>query len=180
MRQLIVSVSILLLLLYSCKQSSNKAKNNNDSFLGSWKMVAEQEVDSTGRINRQDTKVSGLLVYTPEGKMSVQLLYNGTRKHILTDSIMNYDGVSNSIGLGANTWTSEQAKTFIDTYDAYFGDYSIDWQNSIVTHVITGNLRPEKIGTIYKRRFNLNGDTLFLRDTKPDMKWRIVWVRNRK
>ena len=74
---------------------------------------------------------------------------------------MNNDGISSHLGLGFNTWSREQAGTIIDTYDAYFGDYSIDWKDQIVTHTMTGNLRPEKSGTIYKRRFQLRNDSLF-------------------
>ncbi len=112
--------------------------------------------------------------------MSVQLLWHGTRGKVITDTIMNNDGISYGTGLGSNTWTIDQARTIIDTYDSYFGDYSVDWDNHSVTHTITGDLRPEKTGTKYKRNFQLKGDTLFLRSTEPKMKWQIAWVRNKK
>ena len=92
---------------------------------------------------------------------------------------MNNDGISSGLGLGFNTWSTEQARTIIDTYDAYFGDYSIDWNDQIVTHTMTGNLRPEKSGTIYKRRFQLSNDTLYLRDAKPNQYWQVVWVKTK-
>jgi hypothetical protein len=44
---------------------------------------------------------------------------------------MNGDGASSHLGLGFNTWSIEQARTIIDTYDAYFGDYSIDWKDRL-------------------------------------------------
>ena len=109
--------------------------------------------------------------------MSAQLVWNGTRNQIMSDTIMNHDGISYGTGLGINTWTREQARTIIDTYDAYFGDYVIDWKNQVITHSITGNLRPEKPGTIYKRRFQLKGDTLLLRSTDSKMKWQVAWVK---
>ncbi len=96
----------------------------------------------------------------------------------MNDSIMSYyDGVSYGTGFGKNTWTVEQARTIIDTYDAYFGDYTIDRENQVITHVVTGNLRPEKIGKTYNRKFQLKGDTLLLRDTNLAMYWQAAWVR---
>jgi len=179
MRTLLFSIFILPFILYSCKQSSNKAKNDNEPLLGSWRFVEEQELDSNGAVINRYTNVEGLLIYSPDGKMNVQLLYKGTRQRIITDTIMNNDGMSSHLGLGFNTWPTEQARTIIDTYDAYFGDYSIDWKEQVVTHTMTGNLRPEKSGTIYKRRFQLRNDTLFLRDAKPNQYWQVIWVKNK-
>lgn len=177
MRLVQFSIFILPFFFCSCQQSSTK--HNNEPFLGSWRFVEEQELDSTGAVINRDTNVDGLLIYSPEGKMNVQLLWKETRRKILTDTIMNNDGVSSHLGLGFNTWSTEQARTIIDTYDAYFGDYSVDWDNQIVTHTMAGNLRPEKSGTIYKRRFQLENDTLFLRDAKPNQYWQVVWVKNK-
>jgi hypothetical protein len=179
MRSLLFLFFILSFFFYSCNHYSNKPNNNNESLLGSWRFVEEQELDSTDSVISRDTNVDGLLIYAPEGKMNVQLLYKGTRQEIITDTIMNNDGVSSHLGLGFNSWSREQARTIIDTYDAYFGDYSIDWKDQIVTHTMTGNLRPEKSGTIYKRRFQLKNDTLFLRDAKPNQYWQVVWVKNK-
>lgn len=184
MRTLLFSIFILPFFFCSCKQSSNKAKNDNEQLLGSWRFVEEQELDSTGAVINRDTNVNGLLIYAPEGKMSAQLLWKGTRQKIITDTIMNSDGIASHLGLGFNTWSTEQARTIIDTYDAYFGDYSIapiaiGGKDQIVTHTMAGNLRPEKSGTIYKRRFQLRNDTLFLRDAKPNQYWQVVWVKNK-
>ncbi len=95
----------------------------------------------------------------------------------MTDTIMNGDGVSFGAGLGFNTWTFAQTRTIIDTYDAYFGDYTIDTEKSIVTHIVTANLRPEKNDVIYRRKFAVSNDTLFLRSTDPAMKWQMAWVK---
>jgi hypothetical protein len=178
MRPFLFSMFIITPFFYSCKQS-NKQENGNEAFLGSWRFVEEHELDSTGAVINRDTNVDGLLIYAPEGKMNVQLLYKGTRSKIIGDTIMNHDGVSSHLGLGFNTWSIEQARTIIDTYDAYFGDYSVDWKDQIVTHTMTGNLRPEKSGTIYKRQFQLRNDTLYLRDAKPNQYWQVVWVKNK-
>ena len=179
MRTFLFSTIILLTLCISCSETSNKKADNTNLLLGSWRFAEEQELDSNDAVINRDTNVDGLLIYAPDGKMNVQLLYTGKRQKIMNDTIMNGDGTSMHLGLGSNTWSTEETRTMIDTYDAYFGDYSIDWQNKIVTHTMSGNLRPEKKGTVYKRKFQLDHDTLLLRDAKPGQYWRVVWIRNK-
>jgi hypothetical protein len=174
----LLSIVCLPILLHACNPSGPIAENQKVVLTGSWKFVADQELDSNNRVVKEDTTVDGLLIYTADGKMSVQLLWQGTRRPILTDSIMNQDGISSGLGLGTNTWTSDQARLIIDTYDAYFGNYIVDWKDNIVTHVIDGTLRPEKTGTTYRRIFAVTDDTLLLRSTDPSKKWQAKWVRN--
>jgi len=179
MRTFLFLTIILLTLCISCSETSSKTADDTNPLLGSWRFVEEQELDSNDAVIDRDTNVDGILIYAPDGKMNVQLLYAGKRQKIMNDTIMNNDGASMHLGLGSNTWSIEETRTMIDTYDAYFGDYSIDWQNKIITHTMSGNLRPEKKGTVYKRRFQLDHDTLLLRDAKPGQYWRVVWVRNK-
>ena len=173
---------IVIVTIQSC-QTANQKEDNNDNFLiGSWKFIADQELDNKNQVKNEDINVRGLLIYTVDRKMSVQLLWLGSRTSLVNDTIMNQDGKSFGIGLGNNSWTLEQSRKIIDTYDAYFGDYSVDWKNKIITHAISGNLRPEKEATSYKRAFQINGDTLFLRSADPDpnMKWQTKWIRSNR
>ncbi len=175
----LVYLLICMGMFQSCQTSPQKEVKENPSFTGSWKFVADQEIDNNNQVKNEDTNVRGLLIYTDEGKMSVQLLWHGSRASMLTDSIMNQDGKATGVGMGNNTWTPDQARKIIDTYDAYFGDYSVDWSNHIVTHTISANLRPEKEGAVYKRAYNLVGDTLYLRSADPDttMRWQTKWIK---
>lgn len=179
MRTILFFILFFAVIFISCNETASKAMNNENPLLGSWRFVEEQELDSNDVVIHRDTNVDGLLIYAPDGKMNVQLLYTGTRQKIMNDTIMNKDGISSHLGLGSNNWSTEEARTIIDTYDAYFGEYSVDWENHIVTHVMSGNLRPEKKGTVYKRRLQLNNDTLLLTDAKPGQHWRVVWVKNK-
>jgi hypothetical protein len=56
------------------------------------------------------------------------------------------------LSVGTNTWTPGQNARFVDTYDAYFGKYEIDWDSQSLTHTLQANLRPEKkTNTIQKK-----------------------------
>jgi hypothetical protein len=162
--------ALMLLLLLSCQ-------NEKPPHIGTWEFIADQVVDSEGNVIEQDTAVSGILIYTKDGYMSVQLLWNNVRQPIMSDSIMQNDGNSTGLGIGQNTWTPEQDNVLIDSYDAYFGKYSVDSAEGIVTHKINGNMRPEKALTEYRRKFLIKGDTLFLRSVDPKFKWQTVWVK---
>lgn len=171
---------ILLIGMQSCNTVTTKPGNENENKLaGSWKVVADQLLDSSYHVIDQDTNIAGLIIYMPDGKMSAQILWKGIRSPIMTDSIMQHDNAATAtLGLGFNTWTFEQTRKLIDTYDSYFGNYTVDWKTNIVTHIMTGNLRPEKEGTVYKRIFKLKGDSLFLRSKDPASRWQVACVRN--
>jgi hypothetical protein len=152
-------------------------KNSHD-LAGTWNFVADQEIDNSGRVIKEDRDVRGQLIYTEDGYMSVHLLWIGRRQPIMSDSIAKYDGFPAGLGLGENTWTSEQRGVIIDTYDGYFGRYEVDWENGIVTHIADGDMRPQS-ELQYKRKFVLKGDTLFLRGVDLGLRWQVLWVRKK-
>src|SRR5258705_3369027 len=180
MKSLLFALFIYCVYVQSCKAADKKEGENDNPLTGSWNFIADQEIDSAGHVISQDTSVNGLLIYAPDGKMSIQALWKGTRASIINDSIMKQDGSSQGLGLGSNSWSVDQARKIIDTYDAYFGDYSIDKNKNEVTHTISGNLRPEQLGSSYTRSFRIEGDTLFFRSTYKDMKWQTAWLKNKK
>ena len=176
----LLSAITLLIFISSCHTTTNKpAAESENKLAGSWKFIADQLLDSAGLVIKQDTAVTGLLIYTPDGKVSVQFLWKGTRVPVLNDTLMSKDGKSNGLGLGFNTWNIEQARTMIDTYDAYFGEYEVDWTAGTVNHTVKGSLRPEKEGTVHRRIFQLKGDSLFLKSADPTNRWRAACVKNK-
>ena len=179
MKSLFIILLFSSFFLLSCNKADKKKTENTNPLIGSWNFIADQELDNAGKVSNQDTAVTGLLIYSPDGKMSAQLLWKGTRAPIINDTIMNQDGMPLSLGLGNNSWSLDQARKLIDTYSAYFGDYSVDTSKHWVTHTITGNLRPEKAGSSYPLLFRIKGDSLFLRSTHTDLRWQTTWIRNK-
>ncbi|MDB5249558.1 MAG: hypothetical protein JWQ40_3952 [Segetibacter sp.] len=71
----------------------------------------------------------------------------------------------------------------LDLYDyswnyafGYFGTYSIDHKNSIITHHVNGGTVPYFINTDQPRQFKLKGDTLII-GMGDFKKWRRVLVK---
>ncbi|MBX2898431.1 MAG: lipocalin-like domain-containing protein [Cyclobacteriaceae bacterium] len=152
-------------------------KNEDSLLVGTWKLISDQQISTSGKVVNQDVNVDGQLTYTAFGKMSVQLIWFSPRDVMMYDSVMNFDGVSVGVGPGTNTWTCDENRLWVDTYDAYFGEYEIDTKLKVVTHKISGNLRPEQLGIVYKRLYTIRGDTLFLKSAAPTAHWQTVWLK---
>jgi hypothetical protein len=142
--------------------------------VGTWEAVEDQGLGPDGAVVARDTTVVGMLVYTPEGRMAVQLMYH-ERPAVSTAN----DVASTGVGLGQIRWEPDAARAAIDTYDAYFGTYEVDSERNVVTHVIVGELRPPGVGARYGRGFEFRGDELWLTPEDPSEGWRVVWRRVR-
>jgi hypothetical protein len=72
--------------------------------------------------------------------------------------------------------TAEHALAAYNAYVAYFGTYSVDAKNHIVTHHVEGSLAPEFTDTDQPRPFSVTGDHLEIGDHQT---WRRVLERVR-
>jgi len=79
---------ILLTGIQSCKMTPAANNKTENKLIGSWKMVADQLLDNSYNVINQDTSVAGLIIYSPDGKMSAQLLWKGIRAPVMNDTIM--------------------------------------------------------------------------------------------
>jgi len=148
--------------------SNHQADRAAYSLVGTWSAQAEETVDSAGRTVFSNP-ATGLLVYTPEGRVAVQIV-------VLPRPVVSAvpEGPGN-----VNAWDAEQAHKVIETYDAYFGTYEVDEVNHTVTHHVQGELRPNLDGAAFRRRYQIDGDRLTLRSTDPRETWQVLWKRVR-
>ena len=135
---------------------------------GSWNLVAWRRIQEDGSITYPlGEDVIGILIYTPDAKMAVQLLAKN-RPAIPTDNALGGD-----VGPRAAAYS---------TCLAYFGSYRVEGDQ--IVHQIEGSLFPNWSGTVQARPLALDGDELVLRT--PPTKTptgtvvnEIAWVRNR-
>jgi hypothetical protein len=127
---------------------------------------AEETIDSAGRTVTSNP-ATGMIVYTPEGRMAVQIM-------VLPRPVVPAapEGPGN-----VDAWDPGQVRKVVETYDAYFGTYEVDALNHIVTHHVQGELRPNLDGSAFRRRYQVKGDRLTLSSTDPRETWRVVWER---
>jgi hypothetical protein len=151
----------LLLFLYSCRNAQSKGSNENietkittaNPLAGTWRLVEFADLDTlTGKwINRYGKNPRGYFTYTKTNILNL---------NISTDTPLKISEDS-SKKVNVNLFDNIQNVSF-----GYFGTYSLDLENSIVTHHVKGGGVPWYIDTDQPRPFILKGDTLIITNHK--------------
>jgi Lipocalin-like domain len=122
-----------------------------DRFVGGWRLAWLEEEGADGKVHRADC--TGLLVYTRDGHMSVQVMYRNPQA-------------------GANAAPVQYAQ---GGYEASFGTYETDESAHTFTFHVEGALVRTLIGKDLPRAFELSGKQLIVKSTHPDEHWRVAW-----
>jgi len=122
-----------------------------ERFIGAWRLAWLEEEGVDGKIYRADC--TGLLVYTRDGHMSVQVMYRNPPA-------------------GANAAPVQYAQ---GGYEASFGTYEIDEHAHNFTFHVEGALVRTLIGKDLTRVFELSGKQLIVKSSSPDEHWRVAW-----
>jgi hypothetical protein len=122
-------------------------------FVGAWRLAWLEEEGADGKIHRADC--TGLLVYTRDGHMSVQVMYRNPQS-------------------GASAAPAQYAQ---GGYEASFGTYDIDEGKHTFTFHVEGALVRTLIGKELPRAFELSGKQLVVKSTHPEEHWRVAWER---
>jgi len=122
-----------------------------DRFVGAWRLVWLEEQGADGKIHRADC--TGLLAYTRDGHMSVQVMYRNPQA-------------------GASAAPVQYAQ---GGYEASFGTYQIDESTHTFTFHVEGALVRSLIGKDLPRAFELSGKQLIVKSTYPEEHWRVAW-----
>ena len=116
---------------------------------GAWHLVTIEQPDASGAM--KTARVDGLLVFTRDGQMAVQVR-NLEPEH-----------VDNAYSSGG--------------YEASFGRITLDSAKSIFVYRVEGALVRELIGQDLPRAYSFVEDRLILTSTLDDEKWRVIWRR---
>jgi len=120
-------------------------------FVGAWQLAWLEEEGADGKIHRADC--TGLLVYTRDGHMSVQVMYRNPLA-------------------GTNAAPVQYAQ---GGYEASFGRYEIDERAHIFTYHVEGALVRSLIGKDLTRVYDFSGKQLIVKSSSPDEHWRAAW-----
>jgi len=121
-------------------------------FIGAWRLVSLEEPDANGKIHKPDC--TGLLLYTRDGHVSVQVMYRSQQAGTTTGPVQYAQG----------------------GYEASFGTYRIDDADTFTFHV-EGALVRGLIGKDLKRVYELSGNQLIVKSPDPNEHWQAVWER---
>jgi len=133
--------------------SQERADNQGilDRLNGAWRLVWLEEPDADGKVHRADC--TGLLVYTRDGHMSVQVMYRNPHT-------------------GGQAGLVQYAQ---GGYEASFGTYQINENAHTFTFHVEGAMVRTLIGKDLPRVFELSGNQLIVKSTNPDEHWRVAW-----
>ena len=133
-----------------------------EQLIGAWDLVSWFDIRSGVDENERPSGDIGKLIYTADGHVSAQIV----RKH--PARFQHEDWRRASDAEIASAWAA---------YFGYFGTYSVDTENQLITHHIEGAFFPNLTGTDQVRRYCFEGSQLIL---DADTAWgciRVIWER---
>lgn len=134
-------------------QSATKVGDHTpvkDRLIGAWHLA--RIVGPDGNPVEADLPV-GMLLYTRDGHMSVQLMYPRSPNSVSNEYVLN-------------------------GYEASFGSYDVDEATNTLTHHVQGSVtRDLLVGKDLPRIFKFDGDGhLIIRSASADEHWAVTWV----
>lgn len=115
---------------------------------GTWKLVSAEARQADGTVNRiYGEKPCGVIIYDTAGNVSVNLMRSDRPTFSVADKALS---------------TPEEAKSALETYEAYFGTYEVDTTQHRVIHHVEGSLLPNWTGSDQIRFYELSDDRLIL------------------
>jgi Lipocalin-like domain len=144
--------AILLLSFGSVSGQAQSGITDRDHFVGAWRLIELDQPGSDGKLNK--IECSGLFVFTRDGHLSVQ--------------VMDRESKPQSSSAGPEQYSQ-------GGYEASYGSYVVDEQARTFTFHVEGALVRTLIGKDLPRSYELSGNRLIVRSTRPDEHWRVIW-----
>ena len=121
-----------------------------DRLIGAWRLAWLEESDANGEVHKPDC--IGLLVYTRDGHMSVQVMYRNPQP-----------------GTNAPVQYAQGG------YEASYGTYEIDGGAHTFTFHVEGALVRTLVGKDLMRVFEFSGNQLIVKSSNSNEHWRVAW-----
>jgi hypothetical protein len=124
---------------------------DRDRFVGAWRLVWLEELGADGNVHKADC--TGMLVFTREGRVSVQVMYRTPQVAATAGPVQYAQG----------------------GYEATFGRYEVDERTRTFTYHVEGGLVRGLIGKDLTRVYELTGNQLIVKSSDPAERWRVAW-----
>ena len=145
-------LSLFLVLSAVAQAPSNQTVHSDrERLAGAWRLVKIEAPGPDGKTS-PGPQPMGMLIYTKDGHMSVQLMYPGTAL--------------------SNEYVAQG-------YEASFGSYDLDESRHLVTHHVQVSVtRNRLVGRDLPRRFQFTPDGhLLIRSAQPEEHWSVTWQK---
>jgi hypothetical protein len=128
------------------RDNGNVSVEDRQRFIGAWRLASLEEEGADGNVHRADC--TGLLVYAPDGHMSVQVMYRDQQ----TGSAYAQGG-----------------------YEASYGTYRVDEAAHTFAFRVEGALVRTLIGKDLTRAYEFSGNQLIVKSVNPNEHWKVAW-----
>lgn len=132
---------------------SGSQDRDQDRLVGGWRLVWLEEPTANGTVERVDC--TGMLVFTRDGHMSVQVMYRNPQQATSTAPVQYAQG----------------------GYEASFGGYQVDEAAHKFTFRVEGALVRSLVGQDLTRVYALSGTQLIVKPASPNEHWRVAWAK---
>lgn len=151
-------LGLLSILSTSC--ASPSAQTN--PFVGTWKLISLERHNADGTLVTGVNPVggvdpTGIVMYDAAGHVSLQIMPSGRARTP-----------------GSPALTPEQT---LFGYVAYYGTYTLDQANRIMTVKFDGALSPTMLGTTGQRYYEINGNRMKFRPSLATGANELTWER---
>jgi hypothetical protein len=137
--------------IQSDKRQATDPDSAREKLIGAWRLV---HIDAPGSDGKplEFLQPIGMLIYTRDGHMSVQLMY-------------------------PKSTNAESNDYVLDGYEASFGSYDLDEAKHMLTHHVQGSVtRDLLVGKDLPRVYQFTADgKLIIRSARPDEHWFVTW-----
>jgi hypothetical protein len=138
-------------ILTGAQEQSHPGPSVRNALIGAWHLVRIDAPAPNGKV-ASTPQPEGMLIYTRDGHMSVQLMYPKS----------------------ANSSDNEYV---LGGYEASFGSYDVNEASHLVTHHVKGSItRDLLVGKDLPRAYQLTADRhLIIRSADPREHWSVTW-----
>ena len=153
-RRIVCGIGVFVAMTVSLAASGQTTKNDSarEKLIGAWHLVHIDSPDPDGKL-ASGPQPEGMLIYTQDGHMSVQLMYPGSAETLSNDYVLK-------------------------GYEASFGSFDVDEATHTLTHHVQGSItRDLLIGKDLPRKFEFTPDGhLIIRSARADEHWFVTWA----
>jgi len=150
-RAVVVACIALSATAVSARRQAETAQGDRGRFVGAWRLAWMEEPGPDGTMIRI-TDRKGTLMYTGDGRMSVQIQFPAAQSAVSNDYISN-------------------------GYEASFGTYEVDERAQTITRHVDGSITRGLIGQSLTRAYRFSDGGLTMRSVRPEERWSTMWVR---
>jgi len=129
-------------------EETGLSRPDRERLIGTWRLASIEGPD--GKLLTTGVP-TGMLIYTRDGHMSVQLMQPESGAALTNDY-------------------------FLNGYEASFGSYDLDEANHTITHHVQGSITHLLVGKDLPRGYHFNDDrNLIITSTRAEEHWMAIW-----